>query len=73
MAILKATKDPRKAARQLRHVGFQSIETYLHADPEEKLETMTAHAGLGIRPGRFDQRAPGILEQLHLARKRKAS
>lgn len=73
MAILKATKDPRKAARQLRHVGYQSIETYLHADPEEKLETITAHPGLGIRPGRFEQRAPGVLDQLYSARKRKAS
>lgn len=73
MAILKATKDPRKAARQLRHVGYQSIETYLHADPEEKLETMTAHPGLGIRPGKFEQRAPGVLDQLYSARKRKAS
>lgn len=71
MAILKATKDPRKAARQLRHVGYQSIETYLHADPEEKLETITAHAELGIRPGKFKQRAPGVLEQLGSARKSK--
>lgn len=73
MAILKATKDTQKAARQLRHVGYQSIETYLHADPEEKLEAMTAHAGLGIRAGRFEQRAPGVLDQLYSARKRKAS
>ncbi|MDK8187293.1 MULTISPECIES: tyrosine-type recombinase/integrase [Sphingomonas] len=71
MAILKATKDPRKAARQLRHVGYRSIHIYLHADPEEKLATVTAHADLGIRAGNFQDRAPGVLEALRSASRRK--
>lgn len=70
MAVLKATKDPRKAARHLRHVGYKSIETYLHANPEEQLATLTAHAELGIKPGKFRERAPGVLETLRLVRKR---
>jgi len=71
MAVLKATKDPRKAARLLRHVGYATIEVYLHADPDEKLDTITRHPALGIKRGDFGDRGPRVLEMLKAAREGK--
>ena len=40
--------------------GFRSrAEVYLHADPTEKLEALSAVMPLGLKPGRF--RAPDKL------------
>ena len=70
MAILKATKDSRKAAKHLRHASYATIEAYLHADPDEKLETLTAHPSLDIQPGKFAGRATGVMARLEAARGR---
>lgn len=69
MHMLKATHDIRKVALWLGHASIQSTEMYLHADPEEKLEILTAHGGLGIKAGKFSSRASDIMRMLQAARK----
>ncbi len=69
MHMLKATRDIRKVALWLGHASIQSTEMYLHADPEEKLEILTSHGGLGIKAGKFKSRAPDVMSMLKAARK----
>ncbi|GGE98359.1 hypothetical protein GCM10011404_34390 [Sphingomonas prati] len=69
MHMLKSTHDIRKVALWLGHASIQSTEMYIHADPEEKLEILTSHAGLGIKAGKFASRSPDIMSMLQAARK----
>ncbi|MGC5799005.1 tyrosine-type recombinase/integrase [Sphingomonas sp. NFX23] len=69
MHMLKATRDIRKVALWLGHASIQSTEIYLHADPEEKLEILTSHGGLGIKAGNFTSRASDVMSMLQAARK----
>jgi integrase/recombinase XerD len=67
MHMLKSTRDIRKVALWLGHSSIQSTEIYLHADPEEKLEILASHGGLGIKAGRFASRALDIMSMLQAA------
>ena len=69
MHMLKATRDIRKVALWLGHASIHSTEIYLHADPEEKLEILASHGGLGIKAGRFTSRASDVMSMLQAARK----
>ncbi len=53
MHTLQATGDVRKVALWLGHASLQSTETYLRADPTEKLEALSAMNAPHLRPGRF--------------------
>jgi hypothetical protein len=53
MHTLAATGDIRKVALWLGHASIQSTETYLRADPEEKLRILAAHSSPALKPGRF--------------------
>lgn len=53
MHTLQATRDIRKVALWLGHASLQSTETYLRADPTEKLEALATMAPLGLQRGRF--------------------
>jgi integrase/recombinase XerD len=53
MHTLQATRDIRKVALWLGHASLQSTETYLRADPTEKLEALAAMAPLGLQRGKF--------------------
>jgi integrase/recombinase XerD len=53
MHTLQATRDIRKVALWLGHASLQSTETYLRADPTEKLEAFAAMAPLGLQRGKF--------------------
>lgn len=65
---LQATRDVRKVALWLGHASLQSTETYLRADPTEKLEALSAGAPPNLRRGRF--RAPDkLLALLQSAKK----
>lgn len=50
---LQATRDIRKVALWLGHASLQSTETYLRADPTEKLEAIATMTPLGLRRGKF--------------------
>lgn len=67
MHMLKSTHDIRKVALWLGHSSIQSTEIYLHADPEEKLEILASHGGLGIKAGRFTSRSTNIISMLQAA------
>ncbi len=69
MHMLKATRDIRKVALWLGHASIQSTEIYLHADPDEKLEILQSHGGLGIKPGHFGSRASDVMTMLQAARR----
>lgn len=71
MRMLKATKDIRKVSLWLGHSSIQSTECYLHADPEEKLNILLAHESLGIKAGRFSDRATNVMSKLEAARSMK--
>ena len=53
MHTLRATRDVRKVALWLGHASLQSTETYLRADPAEKLEALGAMKAPLLKPGRF--------------------
>jgi integrase/recombinase XerD len=53
MHTLQATRDIRKVALWLGHASLQSTETYLRADPTEKLEALASMAPLGLQRGKF--------------------
>lgn len=53
MHTLQATQDIRKVALWLGHASLQSTETYLRADPTEKLEALAAMTPLGLQRGKF--------------------
>ena len=59
MAVLQATHDIRKVSLWLGHADIQTTEVYLHADPTEKLETMSAVVPPTLKRGQF--RAPDKL------------
>ena len=61
---LAATGDIRKVALWLGHASIQSTETYLRADPEEKLQILAAHGAPAIRPGRFKPQSDDLLSML---------
>jgi site-specific recombinase XerD len=53
MITLQATGDVRKVALWLGHARLQTTETYLRADPTEKLDAIDAVIPPGLRRGRF--------------------
>lgn len=53
MHTLRATHDVRKVSLWLGHASLQSTEVYLRADPDEKLEALTAMPPPSIKRGRF--------------------
>jgi integrase/recombinase XerD len=53
MHTLQATRDIRKVALWLGHASLQSTESYLRADPTEKLEALASMAPLGLQRGKF--------------------
>ena len=53
MHTLQATRDIRKVALWLGHASLQSTETYLRADPTEKLEALATMAPLYLQQGKF--------------------
>ncbi len=59
MHTLQATRDIRKVSLWLGHASLQSTETYLRADPTEKLEALATLMPLGLQRGKF--RAPDTL------------
>ena len=64
MHTLAATGDIRKVALWLGHKSIQSTETYLHADPDEKLAILSAHTSPAIQPGKFRPPSDGLLAML---------
>ncbi len=53
MTTLQATRDIRKVALWLGHASIQTTESYLNADPVEKLETLEAVVPPSLRRGTF--------------------
>lgn len=53
MATLQATRDVRSVALWLGHANVQTTETYLRADPTQKLDTMKVLTPPQLRRGRF--------------------
>ena len=53
MLTLQATQDIRKVSLWLGHADIKSTETYLHADPSEKISALTAGSPLSLRRGKF--------------------
>jgi site-specific recombinase XerD len=53
MHVLRATHDVRKVSLWLGHATMKSTETYLRADPTEKLAALDAGASPRLRPGHF--------------------
>ena len=53
MQTLQATRDVHKVSLWLGHASVKSTETYLRADPTEKLAALNAGAAPVLRPGRF--------------------
>jgi len=70
MHTLAATGDIRKVALWLGHASIQSTETYLRADPEEKLQILEAHGAPGIKPGRFKAPSDALITMLTDVRRR---
>ena len=68
MHTLAATGDIRKVALWLGHASIQSTETYLRADPEEKLQILEAHGAPAIKPGRFKAPSDALMLVLNEAR-----
>jgi len=68
MHTLAATGDVRKVALWLGHASMQSTETYLRADPEEKLAVLGAHAPPALRAGKFKPPSDTLLAMLGEAR-----
>ena len=52
----------------LGHASMQSTETYLRADPEEKLAVLGAHAPPALRAGKFKPPSDTLLAMLGEAR-----
>jgi len=53
MHVLQATRDVRKVSLWLGHATMRSTETYLRADPTEKLGALDAGVAPSLRPGCF--------------------
>lgn len=53
MHTLAATGDIRKVALWLGHANITTTETYLRADPTEKLAVLAAHVPPSVKPGKF--------------------
>ena len=70
MHTLAATGDIRKVALWLGHASIQSTETYLRADPEEKLQILAAHGAPTIKPGLFKPPSDALITMLTDVRRR---
>ena len=66
----RQTGDIRKVALWLGHASIQSTETYLRADPEEKLQILAAHGAPAIKPGRFKPPSDALITMLTDVRRR---
>ena len=64
MHLLQSGVDITVIALWLGHASIQSTETYLRADPEEKLQILAAHGAPAIRPGRFKPQSDDLLSML---------
>jgi len=64
MHTLAATGDVRKVALWLGHASIQSTETYLRADPAEKLAVLSAHSPPSVKAGKFRAPTDGLLAAL---------
>ena len=62
MLVLQATGDIRKVSLWMGHSNIQSTETYLRADPTEKLEAMGKIVPPSLKRGRFS--APDKLMEM---------
>ena len=60
MHLLKSTGDARKVSLWLGHAKLETTEMYLHADPVEKLETMSSAAPPRLRSGVFTDGADRV-------------
>jgi hypothetical protein len=69
MHTLAATGDIRKVALWLGHASIQSTESYLRADPEEKLQILAAHGAPTIKPGRFRPPSDPMIAMLNDVRR----
>jgi hypothetical protein len=70
MHTLAATGDIRKVALWLGHASIQSTETYLRADPEEKLQIPRGARRPAIKPGRFKPPSDALITMLTDVRRR---
>nr|ART40669.1 L439 [uncultured bacterium] len=70
MHTLAATGDIRKVALWLGHASIQSTESYLRADPDEKLQILAAHGAPAIKPGRFKPPSDALITMLTDVRRR---
>jgi len=68
MHTLAATGDIRKVSLWLGHASLESTETYLHADPAEKLAILAAHGSPTVQKGRFREPSDKLLAMLAQAR-----
>lgn len=64
MHTLAATGDIRKVALWLGHANIMTTETYLRADPTEKLAVLAAHVPPSIRPGKFRPPSDSLIAML---------
>ena len=62
MLVLQATGDIGKVSLWMGHSNIQSTETYLRADPTEKLEAMGKIVPPSLKRGRFS--APDKLMEM---------
>lgn len=68
MHTLEATGDIRKVSLWLGHANIQSTETYLRADPVEKLDVLAAGLPPSIKKGSFKGATDRLLATLSAAR-----
>lgn len=64
MHTLAATGDIRKVALWLGHASITTTETYLRADPIEKLAVLAAHVPPSIKPGKFRSPSDTLINML---------
>lgn len=64
MHTLAATGDIRKVALWLGHASIMTTETYLRADPTEKLAVLAAHVPPSIKPGKFRPPSDTLIKML---------
>ena len=64
MHTLRVIRDVRKVSAWLGHASTTSTETYIHADPEEKLEVLAEMLPPQLRKGTFKKRPDRLLAML---------
>lgn len=64
MHTLAATGDIRKVALWLGHASITTTESYLRADPTEKLAVLAAHVPPSIKPGKFRPPSDTLINML---------